>query len=73
MKINVKKTKAMKISKRTGEELLFLCTEDGRGIYEEYMYETSKLIIHLWSVLRTLSHIVIPDVICNKIVALCNT
>ena len=63
MKINVKKTKAMKISKRPGEELLFFCTEDDRGIYEEYMYETSKLITHSGSVLshfviRKLSHFV---------------
>ena len=69
MKINVKKTKAMKISKRPSKELLFLCTEDGRGIYEEYTYETSKLIIHSWSVL---SHFVIIVALCNKIVALCN-
>ena len=74
MKINVKKTKAMKISKRPTEELLFLCAEDVRGIYEEYMYKTSKLIIHSWSVL---SHFVIivalcHIAICNKIVALCN-
>ena len=68
MKINVKKTKAMKISKRPSEELLFLCTE-GRGIYEEYMFKTSKLIIHSWSVL---SHFVMPIAICNKIAALCN-
>ena len=32
LKINVKRTKAMKISKRPGEELLFLCNRDGRGI-----------------------------------------
>ena len=74
MKINVKKTKATKISKRPTEELLFLCAEDGRGICEEYMYKTSKVIIHLWSVL---SHLVIivalyHIAICNKIVALCN-
>ena len=74
MKINVKKTKAMKISKRPTEELLFLCAEDGRGIYEEYMYKTSKLIIHSWSVpshfviIVALCHIAI----CNKIVALGN-
>ena len=70
MKINVKKTKAMKISKRPTEELLFLCAEDGRVIYEEYMYKTSKLIIHSWSVLShfvisqfviKLSHFVITD------------
>ena len=70
MKINVKNTKAMKISKRPDEELLFFCTEDGRGVYEEYMYETSKLIIHSWSVLP---HFVIPIALCNeKAVALCN-
>ena len=69
MKINVKKTKAMKIRKRPGEELLFFCTEDGRKIYGEYMYETSKLITHSWSVL---AHFVIIVALCNKIVALCN-
>ena len=83
MKINVKKTKAMKISKRPTEELLFLCAEDGRGIYEEHniitylsctYYVQDKLIIHSWSVL---SHFVIivalcHIAICNKIVALCN-
>ena len=36
MKINAKKTKAMKISKRPSEELIFLCTEDGRGIYSYF-------------------------------------
>ena len=51
----------MKISKRTGEELLFLCNEDGRGIYEEYN-DTSKLIIPSWSVL---SHFVIIVALCN--------
>ena len=67
MKINVKTTKAMKICKRPGEELLFFCTEDGRGIYEEYRYETSKLITHSWSVL---SHFVIIVALCSKIVGL---
>ena len=78
MKTNVKKTKAMKIRKRPGEELLFFCTEDGRKIYEEYMYETSQLITHSWSVLShfviKLSHFVITlAALCNKkAVALCN-
>ena len=55
----------MKISKRPGEELLFLCNRDGRSI----MTQSSKLIIHSWSVL---SHFVMPIAICNKIAALCN-